>query len=263
MLAALWLVAAPAVAAISLISVQQEIAIGRQTNAQVRKEVPELQDGEVRAYVRDVLRRLVQVAPGPKYPYSVAVANYREINAFALPGGPVWINRGVLQSATRESQVAAVLAHEIAHIAQRHAADQLTKGVAANLGLGLLGALLGNTGGATTARSAAGVLANGIFLKFSRDDEREADRVGLRMLGRAGWDGRGMIELFELLQRESKRNPHAVDTFFSSHPSPSDRSSHLRSQLGRETSGRRDSQQFQRVRTRLQKMPSALRTPRE
>jgi predicted Zn-dependent protease len=107
------------------------------------------------------------------------------------------------------------------------------------------------------------VLANGIFLKFSRDDERDADRVGLRMLGRAGWDGRGMIELFELLQRESKRNPHAVDTFFSSHPSPSDRSSHLRSQLGRETSGRRDSQQFQRVRTRLQKMPPALRTPRE
>jgi beta-barrel assembly-enhancing protease len=262
MLATVGLLTAPVVA-ISLLSVQQEIAIGRETNAQVRKEVPELRDGEVRAYVRDVLQRLVQVAPGPKYPYSVAIANYREINAFALPGGPVWINRGVLQMAARESQVAAVLAHEIAHIAQRHAADRATTGVAANLGLGMLGALLGNTGGANAARSAAGLLANGIFLKFSRDDEREADRVGLRMLRRAGWDGRGMIELFDLLQREAKRNPDGVETFFSSHPAPSDRSARLRSQLARENSGRRDSQQFQRVKAKLQKMAPALRTPRE
>ena len=258
-LAASWLLAAPVAAAISLVSVQQEIEIGREANAQVRREVPELRDAEVRAYVRDVVRRLVRVAPGPKYPYTAAVANYREINAFALPGGPVWINRGVLQAAARESQVAGVLAHEIAHIAQRHAADQLTKGMAANLGLGMLGALLGNTGGATMARTAAGVMANSMFLKFSRDDEREADRVGLQMLTRAGWDGRGMIELFELLQREGKRNPVLVETFFSSHPLPADRISTLQSNLRRTSGGRRDSQQFQRVRSKLLKMAPAGR----
>src|SRR5688572_17737352 len=103
-------------------SVDQEIAIGREANAKVRKDVPELTDAGVRAYVRGIVQRLVRVAPGPKYPYAVSVANYREINAFALPGGPLWINRGVLHAATNESQVAGVLAHEIAHIAERHAA---------------------------------------------------------------------------------------------------------------------------------------------
>ena len=100
-----------------------------------------------------------------------------------------------------------MLAHEIAHIAQRHAADQLAKAMMANLGLGLLGTLLGNGGGANAAQTAAGFLANGVFLKFSRDDEREADQVGLQMMRRAGWDARGMVELFEILQREAQRDP--------------------------------------------------------
>jgi predicted Zn-dependent protease len=257
----MWCLAVTALSGISLISVQQEIEIGRQTNAQVRKDVPELRDADVRAYVRDLARRLVRVAPGPKYPYSVAIANYREINAFALPGGPVWINRGVFHAATRESQVAGVIAHEIAHIAQRHAADQLTKGVATNFGLGLLGALLGNSGGAAAAQTAAGVLANSMFMKFSRDDEREADRVGLQMLVRAGWDGRGMIELFELLRREGNRNPRLVETFFSSHPSPGDRIAALQAQVRRSSAGRRDTPAFQRIRAKLLKMPAARAMP--
>jgi predicted Zn-dependent protease len=246
-----------AAAAITLVSVEQEIEIGREAAAKVRREMPELTDAQVTGYVRGVARRLVQVAPGPKYPYSVSVLNYRDINAFALPGGPVWINRGVLQAATNESQVAGVLAHEIAHIAQRHAADQLTKGVLANFGLGLLGAFLGNSGGAGAAQMAAGVIANGAFLKFSRDDEREADRVGLQMLTRAGWDGRGMVELFEILRRESKRDPVAVEAFFSSHPAPKDRQTALQAAIKRSKGGRRDTAQFQRVKARLAKMKPA------
>ena len=126
----------------------------------------------------------------------------------------------MIHAATNESQVAGVLAHEVAHIAERHAAGQLTKGILANLGLGLLGAFLGNSGGADAAQAAAGLLTNGMFLKFSRDDEREADRVGLQLLRRAGWDGRGMVELFEILQREAQSNPSSVEIFFSSHPAP-------------------------------------------
>ena len=197
----------PACSPITLVSVEDEIDIGRQANAQVRKQMPELRDEQTLAYVRGIGQRLVRQAPGPKYPYSFSAADYREINAFALPGGPVWIHRGVLHSATNESQVAGVLAHEIAHIAQRHAADQLTKATLANWGLGLLGSVLGNSGGAGAAQIAAGFLANGVFLKFSRDDEREADRVGLDIMRRAGWDGRGMVELFEILRRESARDP--------------------------------------------------------
>jgi predicted Zn-dependent protease len=261
LLAVLWIVTPAVAAAITLISVEQEIDIGRDANAQVRKEVPELTDSEVTSYVRGMARRLVQVAPGPKYPYSFSVVNYREINAFALPGGPVWIHRGVLHTATNESQVAGVLAHEIAHIAQRHAADQLTKGLVTNLGLGLLGAVLGNSGGAGAAQTAAGFLANGMFLKFSRDDEREADRVGLQMLTRAGWDGRGMVELFEILRREGARDPIAVEKFFSSHPSPRDRIAELQADVARRTGGRRDSPQFQAIKARLLKMPPPRAMP--
>jgi predicted Zn-dependent protease len=250
-----------AAAAITLVSVEQEIEIGRQATAQVRREMPELADAQVTGYVRGVARRLAQVAPGPKYPYSFSVLNYREINAFALPGGPVWINRGVLQAATNESQVAGVLAHEIAHIAQRHAADQLTKSLLANFGLGVLGAFLGNSGGAGAAQMAAGLIANGAFLKFSRDDEREADRIGLQMLTRAGWDGRGMLELFEILRRESNRDPVAVEAFFSSHPAPKDRQAALQAAIKRSKGGRRDTAQFQRVKARLLKMRASPRMP--
>jgi predicted Zn-dependent protease len=123
----------------------------------------------------------------------------------------------------------------------------------------VLGALLGNAGGATTAKVAAGFLANGIFLQFSRDAEREADRVGLRMLVRAGWDGRGMVELFEILRREQKRDPRRVATFLSTHPPPEDRIERLRSAIGSARAGRRDSTRFRAVKARLQKLPAPKR----
>jgi predicted Zn-dependent protease len=149
------LFAAP-VAALSLISVQQEIEIGKQAHQEIKKELPQVRDAAVANYVAGVGRKLVARARGPKYPYSFSVANYREINAFALPGGPVWVHRGAIQAATSEAQLAGVLAHEIAHISQRHAADKITKSLVANGLLGLLGAILGNDGrGARAAQAGA------------------------------------------------------------------------------------------------------------
>jgi predicted Zn-dependent protease len=238
---------------LELISVEQEIQVGRQAQAQMRKEQPELRDAVVTAYVRGLADRLVRVAHGPKYPYSFTVANVREINAFALPGGAVWINRGVLQLAANESQVAGVLAHEIAHLAQRHTADQLTRVAIANWGLGLLGAMLGNTGGAGAAQVAGSYLASGAFLRFDRDEEREADKVGLTLLTRAGWDARGMIELFDILRRQQGRDPDSVDAFFSTHPSPQERIAELRAAVARHHGGVRDRKRFQDVKARLLK----------
>jgi predicted Zn-dependent protease len=192
-------------AAPSLISVQEEIALGRESQRQVRTRVPTLADRTVTAYIDSVGRRLASHAQGPRYPYSFSVANYREVNAFALPGGPVWIHRGAIALAQNEAQLAGVLGHEIAHIAERHAADQITKGLVANGLLGLLGALLGNDTGARAAQMAAQTLAGGYMLKFSRDDEREADRVGARIMRDAGWDAREMIAFMELLRREQGR----------------------------------------------------------
>ena len=245
----------------TIVSVEQEIEIGRSTQQQVRREMTALEDAQVTSYVRSIGERLVMKAPGPKYPYSFTVANYREINAFALPGGPIWLNRGVIEVAANESQVAGVLAHEIAHVAQRHAASQLTKAVIANWGLGLLGAFLGNSGGAGAAQVAASLLTNGVFLKFSRDDETDADKIGLQILGRAGWDGRGMIELFETLRRTANRDPAAVETFFSSHPSPHDRIEQLKAAAGA-GKGTRDSRDFQMIKARTAKLPAPPRQPR-
>src|SRR5204863_10172894 len=184
------------------------------------------------------------------------------INAFSLPGGPVWINRGVLRAAGNESQVASVLSHEIAHIAQRHAADQMEKTLLARWSLGVLGAMLGNVGGAGTAQVAGAMVANGVFLKFSRDDEREADRVGLQIMTKAGWDPRGMIELFDILRREAKRDPGTVEVFFSSHPSPQDRIAELQAEVKRHRGGRRDSQEFKNIKARLRRLPAPKAMPR-
>jgi predicted Zn-dependent protease len=247
--------------AITLVSVEDEIAIGKQADQQVRREMPAFADAQANAYVRAIGQRLVKVAPGPRYPYTFSTADYREINAFALPGGPIWINRGVMHAAGNEAQVAGVLAHEIAHIGQRHAADQLTKATVANWGLGLLGAFLGNSGGAGTAQIAAGLLTNGVFLKFSRDDEREADEVGLQILTRGGWDGRGMVELFETLRREQARDPNSVEVFFSSHPSPQDRINRLQAAATRGRGGVRDSREFQAVKARLLKLAPPKKMP--
>jgi predicted Zn-dependent protease len=242
--------------AITLVSVEQEIAIGKQANAQMRKETPQVTDAAVVRYVRDVAGRLARAATGPKYPYSVAVSDSREINAFALPGGPVWIHRGVIEKAANESQMASVLAHEIAHIASRHAASQLTTVAMTRWGLSFLSSLLGNTGGAGGAQVAAEFLASGAVLRFSRDEEREADRVGLALMSRAGWDGRGMVEMFETLKKEAGRNPTSVEAFFSSHPTPQERITELKALVSSHRKGKRDSREFQVVKARLLKTQS-------
>jgi predicted Zn-dependent protease len=245
----------------ALISVEDEIALGRQAQKDVARQVPRLNDRTTVEYVAAVGRRLAARAGGPRYPYSFSIANYRELNAFALPGGPVWIHRGILHAAASESQVAAVLSHEIAHIARRHAADQITTQLVANGLLGLLGAMLGNGGGARGAQIGAQVLARGYLLKFSRDDEREADRVGIEIMRRAGWDPHGMLELMETLRREQGRDPGSVEVFLSSHPAPAERAEVLRRTLGARRSGTRDSAAFRRIRARLETLPPARSSP--
>ena len=135
---ALVLCASTAMGALNLISVNDEIAIGRKAQQQVRQQVPELRDGTVNNYIDRLGRAVAGRADGPRYPYSIDVANYREVNAFALPGGPIWIHRGTIDAAQTESQLVGVIAHEVAHIANRHAAEQISKGTVANVGRSVL-----------------------------------------------------------------------------------------------------------------------------
>lgn len=252
-------------AAPQLVSVNQEVQIGREAQQQMRRDVPAVSDAAVNRYVDGIGARLVRQASGPKYPYSFDVANFREINAFALPGGPVWIHRGVLASAQNESQVAGVLAHEIAHIAQRHAASQMTKGLIANGLLGALGALVGNDRGGQVAQAAGGLAAQGYMLKFSRDHERQADDVGAQIMKRAGWNPSGMVEFMQILRAPAGRDPGSVQTFLSSHPAPGERVTRLQTTARRlGNSGTRDTPAFRQVKSRLNRLAPApsMRTMR-
>src|SRR5262249_48965746 len=157
-----------AAAAIVLISVPEEIRIGRDIQAAVSGRTPRLESREVHEYVVDLGRKLAAVAGGPAFPYSFDVANLPDVNAFALPGGHIWVYRGALGLARSESELAGVMAHEVAHVVERHAARQASTAMIANVGLELLGALLGNTGGAVTSGMAANMLTGSVFLGFSR-----------------------------------------------------------------------------------------------
>ncbi|MPZ16372.1 MAG: M48 family metalloprotease [Luteitalea sp.] len=252
-------------AAFSLVSVKDEISIGESAQKEVRAKTPELTDRAITSYIQSLGRRLVAHADGPEYPYSFSVANYRDINAFALPGGPVWVNRGAIQAAKNEAQLAGVIGHEIAHVANRHAAGQLTKAMGAQLGLGLLGAVLGSdrSVGAQAVRVGSSLAANVTMMKFSRDDEREADEKGMLYMSRAGYDVRGMAEFMKILRDQQGRDPSSVEAFFASHPAPAERVDRLEREAAQfKRGGRRDSPDFQGVKRRLAQLPPAAQMPR-
>jgi predicted Zn-dependent protease len=229
-----------ALTAFVLISVDLEKRIGRESQAAAERQMPRVADPVVTTYVRDLGTALARHAGGPDFAYSFHVADARSLNAFALPGGPVWVHRGALAAARSEAEVAGILAHEIAHIAERHAAEQISAQLVTSLGLSLLSALLGNNFGAATTEVAAEALASGVVLKFSRDDEREADAAGAAMMTRAGWDARGLVGFLEVLRAAARRDPSSVEVFFSTHPAPDDRIAALKATLKRPSGTPRD-----------------------
>ena len=168
-----------------------------------------VRDARIVDYIGRLGHHLAERAGGPAYPYTFDVADVREINAFTLPGGSIWIHRGAIEAAQNESQLAAVMAHEVAHASRRHAANQLSMAIAARWALDFMGAMLGNTGGAVTSRAVADALTNGAFRRFNQADETEADGAGVVIMRRAGWDARGMLQFLELLARTGRNQPRA------------------------------------------------------
>lgn len=259
LMVALLAVASGRVAALQLISVSDEIQLGRDTQVEVRRSVPEVSDPVVRAYVTEVGARLVQHAGGAAYPYSFSTADAREVNAFALPGGPIWIHRGILEIADDEAQVAGVLAHEIAHVAGRHTAKQVSRSVWASGALAVL-ATLGDDGGWRGAALALGssIAAGAALLTYSRRDERAADREGVRILRAAGYDPRGLLEFMQRLDGDLQSTPGAMAQFFATHPAPRDRVRHLEREVAGGT-GDRLGARLGEMQRRLSRLPA---TPR-
>lgn len=240
------------------LSEKEELAIGEQAAAEIEKQEPILQDSTVGSYIDRLGQRLVRHSERRDIPYQFKVIDAAEVNAFALPGGYIYLNRGLIEAADNESEVAGVLAHEISHVVARHSAEQIRKVQLTGLGLGILGAILGDKGtGGQVANIAAQLVAGGVFLKYSRDAEREADRLGARNLYDAGYDPRGMVTLFEKLARMRRTRASAVDKFFASHPTPEERAENVgdlirsfpyRSDL------RTNSSQFRRIQRRLDRL---------
>jgi beta-barrel assembly-enhancing protease len=242
----------------NMFSPQQDTEVGLQASKDAEHQVSMMNDSRVDNYLNNLGHRLSAHAPGYQFQYTYKGVNDPAINAFALPGGHVYINRGTIEAADNEVQLAAVMAHETSHVALRHGTNQASKASAAQLPLGILGALLGtNSTGAALAQLGAGFTLNSLLLKYSRTDESEADIMGTQILYDSGYDPRGMGQFLEKIQALDQGN-HRV-AFFSDHPSPDRRVERVAEEvanLGGAPSGyKSNSREFDDIKRYIQSMP--------
>lgn len=206
-------------------NVRDDVRLGREAAVKVQQQFPIVQDEQLTRYVQTVGDRLVAALPAqfrqPAFDYQFKVVNASDINAFALPGGPMYVNRGMIEAARNEGEMAGVMAHEISHIALRHATAQATKQGSAGSVLGQLGLILGGAivGGQTGAQAGA-MAASAWMTKYSREYETQADILGARILADAGYDPRDLANMFQTIaQRQRSRGPE----WLNSHPDPGNR----------------------------------------
>jgi Zn-dependent protease with chaperone function len=217
----------------NLFSVEQDQEIGRQSADEVERQLPIINDRSIEKYVNAIGSRLAAVAPGANYQYQFKVVNASDINAFALPGGYMYLDRGLIEAARNEGQLAGVMAHEMAHIALRHGTNQASKAYLGQTGLGLLGGLIGKDDRSTekTIAAVGGFGLNTLFLKFSRTAEEQADVVGAQMMAEAGYDPADMLDFFNMLADTQDHDPSKVEQFFSSHPAPVNRAARITDEM--------------------------------
>ncbi|HVZ22085.1 MAG TPA: M48 family metallopeptidase, partial [Vicinamibacterales bacterium] len=232
-----------------------DVKLGRDAAAQARKELPLLHDAKTDDYIASIGHKLAAAFPPeyqhPEFHYTFEVVNQKEINAFALPGGPMFLNRGMIEAAKSEGEVAGVMAHEMSHVALRHGTAQQTK--AQKFAIGeiagqVLGAIVGGTAGSIIAQGSQFGLGT-YFLKFSREYESQADQLGAEVMARAGYDPREMANMFRTIEQAGSSGPE----FLSDHPDPGNRYQTIMQEArALHVNGNADSGQFAAVRERVQ-----------
>ena len=240
------------------LSEKEEIELGRHAAGEIEKDIRLLDDQVVTKYVAGLGDALVRRSARNSIAYTFKVVDSPEINAFALPGGFIYINRGLIEAAETQNELAGVLGHEIGHVVARHGAEQAARAGLVQTGLGVLGSVLGRGSASTVGQTAARMVATGMFMKFSREAERQADQLGARMLYDARLQPRGMVSFFEKLSGLQKTQPNAVQKFFSSHPSPTERAQNVSEMITGFAAGvdlPADSAEFREVKKRLASLP--------
>ncbi len=212
---------APAVTACS-VSSDQEVAIGQRDAAEVNAQLPIVTDPAIAGYVDQLGQSIAARTSRADLRWRFYVVNTSDINAFALPGGFIYANRGLIEQTDKLDQLAGTIGHEIGHVVRRHAVDEMQKQTGANIGLSLA-CTLTHICDNSASRVAINVAGSALFARYSRLDEAEADSEAVVNVVRAGYDPRGIPELFQILLRERRRSPSSLDAFFASHPIEEDR----------------------------------------
>ncbi|HET7705078.1 MAG TPA: M48 family metallopeptidase [Thermoanaerobaculia bacterium] len=203
----------------NLISLEEEWQLGQQLSQDIARQVPLNNDPTVNAYIRQMGQRIVSQTNMANLPWNFHVVNDNEINAFAIPGGHVYIHTGLINAASNASEVAGVMAHEISHVLARHSTEQISRQYGISV---LAGLVLGQNPG-VLQQLAAQIVAGGALARFSRAAEEEADALGLQAMNLAGYNPNGMVTMFQKLMQNRRSSPGAVERFFSTHPLTEDR----------------------------------------
>ena len=239
------------------VSLKDEKEMGHKFDVMVRSHLPIVEDPEVSQYVADVVRRLVKAIPPQPFDFTSSVVLHNALNAFAVPGGYVFVFTGMIMNLEREEELAGVLAHELAHVTQRHVASRLERAQYLTLGsllVAVAGVALGGPAGGAAAVGAAGA-SQSAMLNYSRLDESEADHIGLQYLVAAGYPPSGMVGGFKVLRHKNWMSGVTVPTYLSTHPAIGDRVNGLQARIETLPASVRDrksdNRRFQRVKTLL------------
>ena len=243
----------------NMFSPQQDVQVGKQAADDAKRKLPMCNSPRADAYLTQLGKRLTDHlnTNSVQYPWEFHCVNDRSINAFALPGGYVFVNRGAIEAADNEAELAAVMAHELSHVALRHGTNQATKAQAAQAGVGIFGAIFGGSTGGALLTQLGSFTAGGVLLKYSRSAETQADVMGTQVLYDAGYDPRAMAQFFEKLEQETKgKNP---PEFFSDHPSPDHRVERVNDEIqklgGVPANARRDTPEFEAAKREVMALP--------
>src|SRR3954471_17823335 len=248
------------------VSTQQEIEMGGQYAAQINQQLPIINDPEANRYINllgDSIARLTSRTDIPDWKFFIV--DSKEVNAFAVPGGYIYVNRGLIERTQRMDQLAGVLGHEIGHVVKRHSIKQMQQAQGANLGV-TLACVLTRVCESQAGQAAIQVGGTALFAKFSRQDETEADEEGVKNVIRAGISPQGIPEMFQILINERQANPSSVESWFATHPLEEDRIAATRAKIAEYDpailrSLATDSRNFQTFKARLLSLPPSP-TPR-